>query len=309
MEKVLVIILGQARAHRLTWESFQKNVLHELQADLALCVGTSLENNPENPFWENALYKWVCPEWEDFGDGFDDLQKKRYGSTREWREILTVKNQWLGGIKGQESHPGSAGILIYFRAVLYDALNSEGLLGKYDRFIITRSDFVWALPHPDLSQMNPENFWVPYGEFYYGITDRHAVLSRQFVKPYLDLIEPILRHPEKLKERMLKSNPKQNWNLEQYILFSMREAGLQKKLKYFPYIMYSVRDENTQSRWSMGEFDSSLGYYVKYSHEKTRSELSARFFTDRNGKVKMFNNFWMRIALKILFSLRVRGWI
>ncbi len=36
--KTLVCIIGQTRAHEITWNSFNKYVLKSLDADLALCV-------------------------------------------------------------------------------------------------------------------------------------------------------------------------------------------------------------------------------------------------------------------------------
>ena len=39
MSKTLVIILGETRAHQLTFENFKENVIDRLQADLCLCIG------------------------------------------------------------------------------------------------------------------------------------------------------------------------------------------------------------------------------------------------------------------------------
>ena len=43
----------------------------------------------------------------------------------------------------------------------------------------TRLEFAWLRPHPPLSALHPAHVWVPAGEDYYsGVNDRHAVLSR-----------------------------------------------------------------------------------------------------------------------------------
>ena len=39
MSKTLVIILSQTREHELTFNSFKKNVIDVLKADLCLCIG------------------------------------------------------------------------------------------------------------------------------------------------------------------------------------------------------------------------------------------------------------------------------
>lgn len=305
-QKTLVIVIGQARADKLTWSSFKKNVLEELDADLALCIGNSPANNNSNLYWANAKFKWVVPEYSDFGEGFDQIQLDRYGENTNWRKILKVKNQWLGGIKGKGEHPGSAGILIYFRAKLYDILLKENMTSSYQRFVITRSDFIWLIPHPKVERLNPKFIWVPFGEFYGGITDRHVILSQDYLETYLNLITPILQNTDALMKKMLAYNPKPNWNLEKYILFHLKTQNAIQKIRYLPYMMYSVREHSTPTRWVHGVYDPDLGYFVKYPKEKTRAELSKRYLTNKSGKIVLFHNYLMRIVLKALFFLRAR---
>ncbi|TNF43428.1 MAG: hypothetical protein EP311_03130 [Cytophagales bacterium] len=307
--KTLVIILGQARADRLTWDSFKKNVLKVLEADLALCIGESPENTPSNQYWAHAIYRWVVPEYEDFGDGFDQIQLYRYGKNTDWRQVLTVPDQWLGGIKGKNEHPGSAGILVYLKAKLLEFLEQKEISKKYDRYVITRSDFIWEVPHPKLDRLDPDKIWIPYGEFYWGVTDRHVVLTSNYLRPYLDLIGPVLSEPDQLIRQMQTYNPKPNWNHEQYILFRLRSQGLEKKIRFLPYMMYSVREETTPTRWAEGEFDEELGFLVKYPAEKIRARLTRKYLTKKSGEVVLMPDLLFRWILKGLFSMKVRGWI
>lgn len=308
-QKTLVIILGQARADKLTWPSFKKNLLDELDADLALCIGDSPENNDENYYWANAKFRWTVPEYDDFGDGFDQIQLERYGQVTNWRAILQVKDQWLGGIKGEGEHPGSAGLLIYFKAKLYDFLLKEHIPELYDRFVITRSDFIWEVPHPSVARLNRDHIWIPYGEFYWGVTDRHVVISKEYLKAYLDLIDPIFMDTPQLIQNMLAYNPKPNWNHEQYILFHLKSLNLSRKIRFLPYMMFSVREQNTHTRWSQGEFVDHLGYFVKYPKEKIRAGLTKKYLMDKSGKVILLNRLLMNPLLKGLFSLKVRNLI
>jgi hypothetical protein len=116
----------------------------------------------------------------DFGDGFDIAQQCLTGSAQlsEWRHILQVKGEWLGGIASPNAQVGSAAILIYFRWLLLHQLVTEDMISQYDRFIVTRSDFFWPCPHPPLSLLSQKYIWFPDGEFYGGLTDRHVVVSR-----------------------------------------------------------------------------------------------------------------------------------
>ena len=50
MKKTLVCIIAQTRSHEVTWDKFEKNLLNELNADLALCIGVTENYNFNNPF-------------------------------------------------------------------------------------------------------------------------------------------------------------------------------------------------------------------------------------------------------------------
>lgn len=307
--KTLVVILGQARGDRLNWASFKKNVKDILDADLALCIGESPENIPSNQYWAHAIYRWVVPEYEDFGDGFDQIQRDRLGENTEWRQVMTVPDQWLEGIKGENEHPGSAGILVYLKAKLLDFLENEEMQQKYDRYIITRSDFIWELPHPKMDCLVLDRIWIPYGEFYWRVTDRHVVLSQKYLRPYLDLIGPILTKQDSLIREKKVYNPKPNWNHEQFILFRLKSQGLGAKIRFLPFTMYLVREASTPTRWAVGEMDTELGFFVKYPNEKIRTRLTKKYLTQKSGEVVLLSDWLFRLVLKGLFSLKVRGWI
>ena len=300
MSKTLVIVLSETRAHELTFESFKKNVIDEIHADLCLCIGVKPDYDYTNPFYTLAKYKFLYDEPDDFGDAFDyaytllsatkpkyeclkdtnalydkltckqstenityygedpiNLQncdddeivvhgkdfpnemwrnqvygnKIRFDTTvnekhvntyrkaLHWREFLKIKDQFMGGIKDpHHQHPGSAGILIFFRFFLLKNMVENDLINKYDRFIITRSDFVYQLPHPKVTYMNENVVWIPNGEQYNGYTDRHAVLSKKNIEAYLNILHHFV----------LKSN-------EYFIKMSKKMNGILNKLFNFIY--------------------------------------------------------------------------
>jgi hypothetical protein len=191
MNKTLVCVLSETRAHGLTWKSFKKNVLDELNADLLLCISVPENYDFINPYWQFARYKCSSLEFDDWGDAFDKIQNSMLDITQNskapnWRKLLNLSGNWLGGIK-HEQQSGSGAILIYMRWLLLTFLIREGLLDKYDRFIITRSDFIYQLPHPKIEYMNENCIWIPDCEHYYGYTDRHVILSKKSIEPYLNI--------------------------------------------------------------------------------------------------------------------------
>ena len=290
-KRTLVCVIAETRAHKITWPSIKKNLLDELNADLALCISTPDAYDYENPFWQEAKYKWTVPEYDDWGQAFDFAQNeiRQDGDMTvvpNWRRILLIKDQWLGGIKGEDKHPGSAGILIYFRWHLLQKLRIEGLLDKYDRFIITRSDFVWLNPHPPLELLDREKIWIPDGEAYGGVTDRHAVLSSKHLVPYLNIADPILVHTDRLFNEMKHYS---EWNLEKFIYFMLGAQGLAEDINYFPYCMYSVRAREGSTSWTRGVWSDELGYYIKYPEEYASSIAVQKALKDYRGWAVIMN--------------------
>ncbi|KAL1527274.1 hypothetical protein AB1Y20_015949 [Prymnesium parvum] len=56
----------------------------------------------------------------------------------------------------------------------------------YERIVHSRLEFVWLAPHPPLALLHDAAVWVPSGEDYYGgVNDRHAVLSRAAAEVYM----------------------------------------------------------------------------------------------------------------------------
>ena len=268
-ERTLVCILAQTRAHMLTWTSFKRNVLDALHADLALAIGMDERYDYANPFWQHAQYRWGAPEYEDFGDGFDEAQHWRASEadvvTQPWRHILESGGNWLGRIKGPQQQKGAGGALLYFRWFLRHQIVRNGLLDRYDRFIITRSDFVWVCPHPPLSVLAPEAIWFPCGEFYGGLTDRHVVVSRPDLLEIIGLLDDIVLRPDDLIARL--GHLPSHFNIEMYIHFHLRARGLLARTKLFPYVMYAVRGDGDPTSWAQGVWNDEVGALVKYPSE------------------------------------------
>jgi len=304
-ESVLVIVLAETRAHEHTFELFKKNVLDNFQADLCLCVADNAREDPDNPFYGHARYVWRYPEPDDWGDAFDEAQRQS-GLTGEWRRLLSVKDQWLGGVQGEGQHPGSAGILLFFRWFLKDRLLATGVIANYDRFIVTRSDFVHRIPHAPLELLDPDYIWIPFGEDYRGYTDRHIIASQKDILDVLSITDAILCEPERLAAEMQHFA---HWNLEQFIKFSFARQGLGESVKRYPYTMYSVRPLDGHTRWSEGSFNERLGYFIKYPAEYQRYRLARLLIRDRRdwsaAKIRWLNRLvsWNDTCQKVTSQL------
>jgi hypothetical protein len=281
-KKTLVCILSETRAHELTYENFEKNVLKQNNADLAVCIGVKSNYNYNNPFYKNAKYRFCYTEPDDFALAFDYAnqiilsENPSVTNPFQWRKFLKVKDQFLGGIKDRyDQHPGSAGILIFFRWFLLHNLQKEGLIDKYDFFIITRSDFIYKLPHPSTKLLFDDFIYIPDGENYGGVTDRHVILPKKYVVDYLNILEKMILNGNDYYNKMIHHS---NWNLEQLIKFQLEQNNLFDKVVYFPYVMYSVRPKNGSTRWAKGEYNPILGYFIKYKSEYESALFHKKLF-------------------------------
>jgi hypothetical protein len=311
--KTLVCILGQTRAQDITWINFNNYVLKSLNADLALCVAEKKTLN--NQMYKNAKFIWKHKDLNNFSKHFDDIQKKLIRSKNldykpNWKKLFKMKNFWhytisdMRRIKGSSFiRFGTGTLLIFNRWFLLQKIMKLGLIKKYDRFIITRSDFFWNIHHPTMRNLDPSYIWIPNGEKYGGYTDRHAVLSRTNIYDYLNLLEPILLEPKKLFD-LMKS--KKNWNLEKYIKFYLNKKGYSKKVKFFPYVMFSVRNKLIKTGFRPGSFSHKHKFFIKYFKEYLSSMIMYFVIGNKNKNYNNFNFLYVIYKLfKNLFKIRL----
>lgn len=268
MERVLVCVINSTRGHEVTFPSFKRHVLDELNADLALAIAVDPNYDRANPYWQHAKYRWTTEDSSDFARAFDAAQRSlcraNHLAPPDWRSILRIEGIWLGRV-GSPPRPAACAIGLLCRWLLLQGLQADDLLARYDRFIITRSDFAWLGPHPPLSILDPDGIWIPDGEDYEGLADRHLVASRTDVADCLNLIEEILARPVELYQAM---QYRDDWNSEQYFLHHMTARQLLRKVRRFPNIAYLARHPRDNSAtWSRGSYRADLGHFVKYETE------------------------------------------
>jgi hypothetical protein len=277
---VLVAVVGTTRAWELTWESFSANVLDELGADLALCVGD--RDRGPNPFYERAKYVWEAHEPEDWADAYDEAAENL-----SWRSLLRPGDHLLGGIRDTEQpQPGAGALTIYMRWFLKRSLEGTGIARDYDWLVLTRSDFLWPLPHPDLRLLSERRIYAFDGEQWGGICGRHLVVHRRLAERLLGLYDPVFTDPHALRRRLDRAGVAAGWeliNLERFQAARLRELGLLRRLRYLPYVPFIVRAPDGATGWKEGRFDEQLGFYVKYPSERERSEITGRFILGRDS--------------------------
>jgi len=307
MERVLVCLLASTRSHQVTFPSFKQQVLDELNADLAVALAIDETYDCANPFWQHAKYRWTAPLFADYGEGYDLVQRwlceERKIPAPDWRIMLRIKGHWQGGIASPDPNPRktAAALLPYCRWILLQGLRQSGALDRYDRFVITRSDFIWLCPHPPLSVLDRDALWIPDLEHWGGLNDRHLVASRDDIVNCLNALEDILLHPaelyQHLKDRVRKVTSKDHsgMNDERLLWYHFARKGILHKRKFFPYVMYLARALSDKSpTWTPGLFyePRPSGHFVKYDTEFRSAKALATIIHSRadweKGQWKQF---------------------
>lgn len=140
--KNLIIVIFKENILTPTWESFKKNVVSELNADLAvLTINSPLDFN-KSEYWTNSKFKF---------------------------EMSTVNAQ-LGNDKFHQED-------VLIKEFLINKIESEGLDDLYDNFIITNSKYNWVGAHPPIEFLKTDESWVHSSKE--GIINQHLVLKSE----------------------------------------------------------------------------------------------------------------------------------
>lgn len=271
--RTLVILTGGLRLGEPGWKTLYKNLLEPSNADLALLLEEDTpEAYREASVFKKAKYHWTVPMYKDWADAFDLVH-----NSSEWREKLypiyeggfEMSNNMLGGIQNASA---SGGIVFMFRWLLRQKLIENGLVNKYDNFLVTRTDQVFECPFsvPALSsQLRSQStvgggLWVPTGEDYGGINDRLFIADSATILQALDTLSPVLADPVRYEEQLTTKD----YNSEQFLLYRWIEDGLIPRR--FPRTMFTGAAPRDSARWRQPMEAQAYGHpgvHLKYGPE------------------------------------------
>ena len=247
--KTLVVLIGSARGGEETWSSLYKYLLNPLSADLALLFGTS--NNKTSSLYKKAKYVWEIDEYEDWWDYF-----KKYFSYTLFNIYKKNEIEGLGG--GIKNFKGSGAIIFALRHFLKTNFKHELL--KYDRIILSRSDFYYIDFHPNLKN---DFFYIVEGEKYGGVSDRHHIFPTSIIDKVLSINEFLDNKKNYDYLISKKLNP------ERALYEYYKNNGLLEKIKFCKRVQFIVSKENESKRWSYtkGFKFNSKTLLIKYQRE------------------------------------------
>jgi hypothetical protein len=262
-KKTLVCVHPQTRAHEVVWDNFKKNVLDELDADLALSIATPDDYDYSNPYWQHAKYRWTQPEYQNWFDAYEFARQTDFpnASPEHWKKLLSLSGNAFTplNVPGWRDS-GRCLIITFFRWFLWHNIKKENIFDQYDRIIVTRSDFNWLCPHPPLELLDPNYIWIPNLEHHSGICDRHAILSKTNTEGYLSIMKNMLLNTDEIYNRFVATHD--HAHFERLLKFVVDiEVGIES-VRQFPYVMYAVRHFQPQD-----PRNHNLGHHPKFSFE------------------------------------------
>jgi hypothetical protein len=253
----LVCVVGNARGSDVAWESLLNNVIKPLNVDLAILFGAQQSCD----FLEKiATYNWNFDEPQDWGDLFDEICSE-HNITNSWRETAqktSYEGLWGGAMLHEHVMKGSGAIAILLRHMLLSHLDT---MLQYDTIILTRSDHLYLAKHHITDR---DNIFVPRGEDWWGITDRHYVFPSASCNDVLGVAVWLMKNHSKITECISRHH-----NPEQLLKLYFEDIGIYDKILRCKRCMVTVATEHDQTRWKRATVPVP-GYnnlFLKYPHE------------------------------------------
>jgi hypothetical protein len=248
--KTLVILMGNARGGEETWQSMYKYLLDPFSADLALLFGKT--NDKSSSLYNKAKYLWEIDEYSNWREYYEN------NVVGCWNNFFNHFSKGLlaGGI---DNFKGSGAILLALRHFLNN--NYKKILLKYERIILTRPDYFYLNYHPVLSN---NYFYIPEGEDYGGICDRHHVFPTHMANEVLGVVEFFsdIKNYNYLKNIDLS-------NIERLLFEFYQHNNIIKNIKRFNRVQFTVTSNNDHTRWRSGRgyLFGSKSLQIKYQRE------------------------------------------
>ena len=290
----LVILIGQQRGGELAWYSLKTNVLEQLGADLAVMFQEPFNHSATVvtmaryvwPFQKPSKWKLIYDQAERSCSNTAPIQGHTHqllafcGLTKSHPLLSNTQTNPLDVestthmldplCSADESGPGSSGIALALRWMVYQKLTELGLWDQYEFFVLTRTDHVHLCPHPPISlfRQQPDHIFIPGDESYGGYTDRHMAGFGKAFRTALNVTQAMVCAPKAFS------------NVETALAVYWLEAGLE--VSEMPRTFFSVRAHDDPATWSLGTQSKALTPFnltAKYPAEIGR----ARRFCDLDG--------------------------
>ena len=270
---VLVCVFGEVRGDATVHLSLHRHLVRPLRADLAVLCGEA-ECSRYAALLPLAKFVW---RWEPPppGVGWNALISKRgplgAAAMRIAERAPMAEGNMAWGqttARGGALRNSSGAATMEVRAQLLEKLVGAGLLddsSRYQWFIFTRPDNLFMCHHPRIEDFSGADITVgeermpPLGRAAKEepissntVGDRHAVVRRSAVAPYLGVLWCALRWTVASGRLYCVAPPKQQWrcNVESTLAACLRQARVGVRRFSFSHVLVATDADHT--RWSHG---------------------------------------------------------
>jgi len=238
MDKYLLVLAGLPRGGEQTWKTIFKHVINPLQADLAICTGTDIDKS--SILYKKSKYKWLFEEYDDWFNYYEE------NFSGYWREVFDT------GLDTGLYNSGS----VHFAIKDIVKKNYIEIIKKYDYIIYSRFDQFYIKNHPEFSG---DNIWIPQGENYTGMCDRHALFPSKFAEDFLDICNFI-------DSKIFDYDIPEYLNCEAVYKMHLNHIGLTSKIKRNKRFQFTTAKKNDFTRWRVPKFNLHFYYGVKIKY-------------------------------------------
>ena len=173
--------------------------------------------------YKRAKYKWLYNF--DIIQTFDNNAKKNKVDPKIWKEYALRPNSdniWGGFTLNGKKIKGSS-IIFILRDYLLN--NYLAILKKYEKIILTRSDYYYLCKHPNFDVSNRQ-IYIPSGEDNGGICDRHIIFHPHDSYAVLGMLSTIIQG--------------RNYNTESAVKETFEKYNCLDKIERFEQMMFTV---------------------------------------------------------------------
>ena len=257
MKKYLTVLAGNPRGGEHTWRSLYKYVIDHLDSDLAICTGDAWVS--ENSLFEKADYKWIFEEPDNWFKYYEE------NFNNNWYEFFSL---------GKDTGLYNSGN-IHFAIKDIILKNYIDILESYEFIIYSRFDQFYTDYHIDIRRNLNNNIWIPSGENYHGIGDRHAVVPASKIRNFLNICEYV-DSPESIKD-----SP-EYLNCETAYKRFLNQTKLIEDVKRYDRQQFTSSTKTDKTNWRIAKYN--LYFYknlmIKYPDEFIESLKNA---INKNG--------------------------
>lgn len=256
-----VCIWGELRSINSTIDSFYSNLVEPLNADVFLMVQKTNDNEMDRKidlFKERVIEKYMYDKPVDLNDVF-----KNYNELKE---------------RSADNYLINSNSQIYYNFHMIYENFGDVFESNYDYIILTRSDFLYLFPFPDLLNYSNESdtFWCYDGHEWWGVNLCLICVSSSYIKRYLNSFYLYLNdnaYMERLNSNIL--------NLEKFAKMIFDDNGWNiGKIENNAFI--TADGENEKTTWGSITFSNEHNVFYKYTEQLNNTYTALEKYN--NGK-------------------------